>query len=383
MKRFVKGIVLRGLTNESDIISKDGSGALFHNKTDARIKTYVENSIREILTNSQSQVLTNKTIDFNENTISNIPGLDTNFDIFNTTVTIGTSASTATGLLHYKVTKDITLDSVYAQLFEKNGVTSGILAVDVVELTNPGTPLALPITNTLLEDFESGSFTTNNWTVVNGTQVNKFHVGGATFDSGTKSAYISNDNGVSNTYTITAISRVWFYKDIVIPANAVNLNFRYKTKGESIGNTNFDYGKIIIDPNRTVIPVAGSEILTTPSGGSNTPLPTSNNLWIDKSIDLSSYAGTTVRVIFGWQNDSSFGENNPIAIDNINIGSVNRLLPVKPSFNFSTAVDYETSTGTVSSANIPAGRYLRLDLTSIPSGFLGHIQIILTGVITP
>ena len=134
MKRFVKGIVLRG---ESADVSENVEGSLFHNKSDARIKTYIQSSVREIITNSQSQVLTNKTIDYSQNTILNIPGLDSSFDIFNTTITIGTSASTATGLLHFKATQNITLTSIKAQLFEKNGVSSGILEVDVKKNSTP------------------------------------------------------------------------------------------------------------------------------------------------------------------------------------------------------------------------------------------------------
>ena len=381
MKRFIKGIVLRGLTDESDIVSKDGSGALFYNKTDARIKTYVENSIREILTNSQDQVLTNKTIDFNENTISNIPGLDTNFEIFNTTVTIGTSASTATGLLHYKTTKDITLNSVYAQLFEKNGVASGVLTVDVKKLSDPGTILTTG--GTLLEDFESGSFTTNGWTVVQGSQSNKFYVGGAVFNSGTKSAYISNDGGISNKYSALT-SVVWFYKDIAIPVDADNLNFKYRVTGELTGSNYYDSGKVIIDPSLTVVPVAGQNITITPAGGSSTQLVPTANIWTDKSISVSNYAGTTIRVIFGWRNDASITNNDPIAIDDIKIASIadGSVLSSKPSFNFATAQDYATSTGTVVPLIISSGTYLRLDLTSIPSGFLGHIQIILTGEVS-
>jgi hypothetical protein len=380
MKRFIKGIVLRGLTDETDIVSKDGSGAVFYNKTDARIKTYVENSIREILTNSQSQVLTNKTIDFNENTISNIPGLDTNFEIFNTTVTIGTSASTATGLLHYKTTKDITLNSVYAQLFEKNGVASGLLTVDVKRLSDPGTFIATG--NTLLENFESGSFTTNNWTVVNGSEFHKFYVGGAVFNSGTKSAYISNDGGVSNKYSAVT-SVVWFYKDIAIPVDGVNLNFMYRVAGEQVGTTYYDSGKVIIDPSLTTVPVAGTNITITPAGGSSTQLVPTANVWTNQSISVSNYAGTTIRVIFGWRNDNSLTNNDPIAIDDITISTVAdaSVLNSKPSFNFATAQDYATSVGTVLPLTISSGTYLRLDLTSIPSGFLGHIQIILTGEI--
>jgi hypothetical protein len=380
MKRFIKGLVLRGLTDESDIASKDGAGALFYNKTDARIKTYIESSIREILTNSQSQVLTNKTIDYNNNTLLNIPGLQTNVDIINTTVTLGSSASTATGLLYYKATHNMNLTAVYAQLFEKNGISSGTLEVDVKKGT---TPDATYIADTLIENFESGSFATNSWTVVNGTQTNKFFVGGAVYDSGTKSAYISNDNGVSNKYTNNAASVVWFYKDIAIPQGALNLKFRYRLYGEFT----VDCGKVIIDPSAAIVPVAGTDITTAPINGNYTVLSNTLNTWTDKSIDISSYAGTTVRVIFGWKNDFAIGNNDPIAIDNINLEveypAYTTVCSVKPSFNFSTAVDYAVSNGTLSTTSISTGNYLRLDLTSIPSGFAGHIQILLTGVITP
>jgi len=62
MRRFYKGIVLRAITDESSISSADGEGALFHNSIDAKIKAYIQGSVREIVTNSQSQNLTNKTL---------------------------------------------------------------------------------------------------------------------------------------------------------------------------------------------------------------------------------------------------------------------------------------------------------------------------------
>ena len=69
MKRFTKGIVLRGETSD---VSENAEGSLFQNSSDARLKAYIEGSVRQIVTNSQSQVLTNKTIDAASNSISNI-----------------------------------------------------------------------------------------------------------------------------------------------------------------------------------------------------------------------------------------------------------------------------------------------------------------------
>lgn len=65
-KRFIKGILLAG---ESTVPSDNKNGSIFHHSTDARIKTYIEDAVREIVTNSQNQNLTNKTISAANNTI--------------------------------------------------------------------------------------------------------------------------------------------------------------------------------------------------------------------------------------------------------------------------------------------------------------------------
>jgi len=85
LKEFVKGIVLRG--ESSDVL--DGiEGSLFHNSSDKKLKTFIDSTVREIVTTSQSQVLTNKTIDYNLNTILNFPsggGGGVNTDLSNLT----------------------------------------------------------------------------------------------------------------------------------------------------------------------------------------------------------------------------------------------------------------------------------------------------------
>lgn len=166
----------------------------------------------------------------------------------------------------------------------------------------------------LSESFESGNFTANSWNVVNGSQVNKWEIGTATAQSGTYSAYISNNLGASNAYTNTSTSVVWFYKDVSISSNQA-LYFYYKLNGESI----FDCGRIIIDPSASIVPVAGTDIASTPSGGLNNTLTTTSNAWTRRIVNLSAYSGTTVRIIFGWKNDFITGTQPPIAIDAISI----------------------------------------------------------------
>lgn len=51
------------------------------------------------------------------------------------------------------------------------------------------------------------------------------------------------------------------------------------------------------------------------------------------------------------------------------------IFSAKPSFDFATASDYDVSTGVVGTSTITAGDYLRLDITSVPSGFVGNIQV--------
>jgi uncharacterized delta-60 repeat protein len=59
IKRYTKGIALKG---EPSDITENVEGSLFHNSTDIRLKTYIEGTVRQIVTNSQAQALTNKTI---------------------------------------------------------------------------------------------------------------------------------------------------------------------------------------------------------------------------------------------------------------------------------------------------------------------------------
>jgi hypothetical protein len=66
---FKKGYVIRG---ESSDQSDNIEGSVFHNSTDLKLKAYINAAVREIVTNSDTQTLTNKSIDAVNNTITNI-----------------------------------------------------------------------------------------------------------------------------------------------------------------------------------------------------------------------------------------------------------------------------------------------------------------------
>jgi hypothetical protein len=71
--KFVKGIVIKPETSDP---SDNIEGSLFANSSDNKIKSYIQGAVREVITNSQSQTLTSKTIDADNNTISNIDNAD-------------------------------------------------------------------------------------------------------------------------------------------------------------------------------------------------------------------------------------------------------------------------------------------------------------------
>ncbi|MDD3606739.1 MAG: choice-of-anchor J domain-containing protein, partial [Candidatus Cloacimonas acidaminovorans] len=168
-------------------------------------------------------------------------------------------------------------------------------------------PAELPFT----EDFEGDL----NWTIVNGTQTNQWYVGTATYYAGSKSAYISNDNGVSNAYNISnSTSVVHLYRDIAFPAGALeyNLSFMFKCGGES----GYDGLKVFL-VNTSTIPAAGTQLTTGQIGNTWYNLTTN---WTEKTITINNaVAGTTKRLVFSWINDGSGGTQPPAAIDNIEL----------------------------------------------------------------
>lgn len=66
---FVKGIALKGETSDA---TDNIEGSFFHNSSSTRLKVYIQGAVRELLTNSQSQTLTNKTIDGDDNTVQDL-----------------------------------------------------------------------------------------------------------------------------------------------------------------------------------------------------------------------------------------------------------------------------------------------------------------------
>ncbi|WP_322971142.1 fibronectin type III domain-containing protein [Faecalibacter sp. LW9] len=177
------------------------------------------------------------------------------------------------------------------------------------------------------------TFESENWTLVNGTQANKFMIGtpiesALTF---TNNALFISNNTTSNTYDNTSASATFAYVDVQLPSDitTANVNFNWYAKGEST----FDFGRFFIVPT-SYLPVAGTTIYATGTianqifgsnklnlaTGTSTSFENAQSTFTSTAIDVSAFAGQKVRLVFYWKNDSSLGTQPPLAIDNFYFG---------------------------------------------------------------
>jgi hypothetical protein len=215
-------------------------------------------------------------------------------------------------------------------------------------------------TTVFSENFEGA---TNSFTLVNGSEVNPWFVGTAggngSTTAGTKAAYISNDAGVTNNYTINTNSVTHIYRDVTFPTgqNIIQLGFDWKAGGEG----SFDYILVQVAP-ATFTPAAG----TVPATTDVTLLATLNlNTTFSRyTLQLpSSYAGTTQRLIFTWRNDGSVGTQPPGVIDNVT-ATAQVASPISGAYTINSALP---TAGTNFASFTAAANRLNLDGISGPT----------------
>jgi uncharacterized repeat protein (TIGR02543 family) len=200
-----------------------------------------------------------------------------------------------------------------------------------------------------MEDF-GGS---NSFTIVNGSQTNQWHVGTATRYSGTRSAYISNNGGISNQYSINSPSVVHMFRNVTFPASTVpcTLSFYWKSNGENTPQ-DYDFLRVFL-VETSFTPIAGS----LPSGIGIGTYKWSNNVWTQVRIVIpASNNGTTRRLVFTWVNDGSVGTQPPAAVDNIMLvtGGTSTIITFDPNGGWVTPTTGTTNiNGTLTSLPIP------------------------------
>ncbi|RZK12640.1 MAG: T9SS type A sorting domain-containing protein [Flavobacterium sp.] len=214
-------------------------------------------------------------------------------------------------------------------------------------------------------DFETEP---NNWTLSNGNQVNKWVLGTAAHAGAENALYISNDNGVTNAYTHTT-SVVHAFRELEIPDGTTNVDLSFDWRG--VGETCCDYIRVWVTP-ITFMPTTGTQIVAANGKqiGGNFNASNSFNTY-NNVVDLSAYAGQTVRLVFEWRNDGGGGTAPAGAIDNVSI-SVTSCSPVTAL----VAQDITANTATLSwttDGNL-------FDIEYGPSGFALGTGTLIEGV---
>ncbi|WP_185117544.1 fibronectin type III domain-containing protein [Chryseobacterium sp. PMSZPI] len=177
-------------------------------------------------------------------------------------------------------------------------------------VVNSCNPLpSLPI----VENFNSNN---GGFVFMNSAQSNNWFYGNATGNP-VNSIYISNNNGISNSYNINETSITHTYKDVAIPPGTIisNLSFDWRAAGED----QQDYLKVWLVPT-SYTPIPGSPI-TVGSGriqvGSDFNQKAEWQTYLNDNLNLSSFAGLNMRLVFEWTNNNNNGLQPPASVDNI------------------------------------------------------------------
>lgn len=167
-----------------------------------------------------------------------------------------------------------------------------------------------------VEDFEADGA----WKFVNGTEPNAWVIGNAANNGGEKALYISNDGGVSNSYTkdTASASYATILLDFTLDGE-YTFAYDWKAKGdyEPDASDLYDYLRVVLIPASATL-VAGNPAL--PEGYialDNGGLYGATE-WQHHSSDAQIAAGL-YKLVFAWFNDEQLGEDSPAAIDNISI----------------------------------------------------------------
>lgn len=136
---------------------------------------------------------------------------------------------------------------------------------------------------------------------------------------GQNAMYISNNNGVTNSYDDATSAVVWAYRDIYFTPSTTDYILSFDWKG--MGETSYDYLNVYMGAPAQPTPATSSAI-SIPAGA--TAIETfigMESTWQTASDTLSAatYSGLTKRIYFCWRNDGSDGDQPAIAVDNISI----------------------------------------------------------------
>ncbi len=171
--------------------------------------------------------------------------------------------------------------------------------------------LSLNAQNYIINPSTDGGFEgPHGWTILNTSNVNKWVVGTAEKSAGTSGAFISNNNS-SNTITNPQAtnSKIYIYKDVIVPSNASSIvvSFKYKNAGTDVPAPRCLFERTSAFP---ALPTDGNSVL---NGGEFLTVLNNSSNWVtytnsdpfstDRPATYSSaplIPGTSYRIVFEW-----------------------------------------------------------------------------------
>ena len=158
------------------------------------------------------------------------------------------------------------------------------------------------------------------WTITNDV-VNAWYIDSVVSAAGSRSLYISNDNGLNNTYSNTATSYSYAYKAFnFASAGQYRLEFDWRCYGEG----SFDNLNVYLVPMGTSI-IGGVDAAN--DWTSLTGDLTYSNNWQNFSSIFNLQASGVYNVVFAWKNDYTDGTNPPAAVDNFALAAITCVAP--------------------------------------------------------
>jgi hypothetical protein len=164
----------------------------------------------------------------------------------------------------------------------------------------------------------------HGWTVLNTSNVNKWIIGSSEKSLGEKGAYVSSDN---STNTIVnpqdSNSRIYIYKDVIVPLNAtsISISFKYKNAGADapkprcLFELTSSFPTMPTDGSKLIV---GAEFATFLNNSTNWTTYTNNSpLSSDRLLTYTSsqlIPGESYRIVFEWSAlyQTSFTQTSPI-----------------------------------------------------------------------
>ena len=171
--------------------------------------------------------------------------------------------------------------------------------------------------------FETGD-DGSNWTIVNGSNPNKWYIGTAAHSTGSRALYISDNNGNTYSYDGYDESNVWAYRDIDLGTNGTDhmLSFDWKCEGYGYFYSGYeeyyDYMDVYIG-----VPVTVGN--GAPVGATFLGRYMNNTSWQRENVLINNQLSGVQRLYFHWINsDYTYSTSYlPAAVDNISITEIN------------------------------------------------------------